>query len=113
VYKSSSFDNLETILSLISGKWKIYIINELLKKDLRFSEIKKRIGCTSKMLTLSLKELESAGLVERVSIETPTAKVLYTLTEIGGTLFPVIDSLQAWGRDYKKLRKLQTNIKSK
>ena len=53
------------------------------------------------------KELEEDGLVVREKDETAFNCVEYYLTDIGYTLRPVVDSMQKWGQEYKKYRKLQ------
>ena len=73
---------------------------------MRFVELKNKIGCTAKVLTNCLKELEEDGLVVREEYEGLPPKVEYYLTDIGYTLRPVIDSMQKWGKEYKRLRKL-------
>lgn len=97
---------LSVVLQLVGAKWKFLIIQELLIKDLRFAEIKKKLGCTSKVLTAALRELESDGVVIREEQEGKSLKVKYYLTDIGYTLRPVIESMQKWGREYKKLKHL-------
>ena len=59
-----------------------------------------------RVLTNCLKELEEDGLVVREEYEGLPPKVEYYLTDIGYTLRPVIDSMQKWGKEYKRLRKL-------
>ena len=100
------------VLQLVGAKWKILIISELLKKTMRFVELKKKIGCTAKVLTACLRELEEDGLVVREEQACVPPKVEYYLTDIGYTLKPVIDSMQKWGKEYKRLRKLMEKYKS-
>ena len=65
------------------------------------------IFITTKMvLTNCLKELEEDGLIIREEYDELPPKVEYYLTDIGYTLRPVIDSMQKWGKEYKRLRKL-------
>ena len=78
----------------------------LWKKEMRFVELKKTLGCTSKVLTACLKELEEDGLVFREEYDVKPPKVEYYLTDIGYTLRPVIESMHKWGKEYKRLRKL-------
>ena len=73
---------------------------------MRFVELKKKIGCTAKVLTACLKDMEEDGLVVREEYDGLPPKVEYYLTDIGYTLRPVIESMQKWGKDYKRLRKL-------
>lgn len=105
-YEDLSVNPVSVLLQLLGAKWKFQIINKLLKKEMRFNELKKSLGCTSKVLTACLKELEEDGFVIRERIEEESNCVEYYLTDIGYTLKPVIDSMQKWGKDYKKLRKL-------
>ncbi len=105
-FKDLAVNPVSVVLQLVGAKWKILIIQELLKKELRFSELKSKIGCTAKVLTNCLKELEEDGLVVREEYEGLPPKVEYYLTDIGYTLRPVIESMQKWGKEYKRLRKL-------
>ena len=64
-YKDLSTNPISVVLQLVGAKWKILIIKELLKKEMRFVELKKNLGCTSNVLTACLKEMEEDGLVRR------------------------------------------------
>ncbi len=110
-YKDLAVNPVSVLLQLIGGKWKILIVKELLKKEVRFVELKKKLGCTAKILAASLKEMEEDGLIIREQYEENPPKVMYYLTDIGLTLRPVIDSMQKWGQEYKKLRKLMAKMK--
>lgn len=79
---------------------------------MRFVELKKNLGCTSKVLTACLKEMEEDGLVIREESSILPPKVEYYLTDIGYTLRPVIESMQKWGKEYKRLRKLMEKYKT-
>lgn len=105
-YKDLATNPVSVVLQLVGAKWKLLIIKELLKKEMRFVELKKNLGCTAKVLTNCLKELEEDGLIVREEYDELPPKVEYYLTDIGYTLRPVIDSMQKWGKEYKRLRKL-------
>ena len=105
-YKELSSNPVSVLLQLVGAKWKLLIIKELLAKEQRFVELKKKLGCTAKVLTACLKELEEDGLVVKEKYEGLPPKVEYYLTDIGYTLKPVIESMQKWGKEYKRLRKL-------
>lgn len=93
---------VEITLSLISNKWKILIIRDLLNGTKRFGELKKSVGdITQKVLTSNLRAMEENGLlVRKVYAEVPP-KVEYSLTELGYSLKPIIDVLKNWGLEYK------------
>lgn len=111
-YKNLALNPVSVVLQLVGAKWKILIIQELLKKEMRFVELKNKIGCTAKVLTNCLKELEEDGLVVREEYEGLPPKVEYYLTDIGYTLRPVIESMQKWGKEYKRLRKLMERMQN-
>ena len=97
---------MKVLLQLVGGKWKFLIIKELLKKEMRFVELKNKLGCTAKVLTACLKDMEKDGLIVREEYDVLPPKVEYYLTDIGYTLRPVVESMQKWGKEYKRLRKL-------
>lgn len=93
---------IEHTMELIAGKWKLIILWHLAEEDiLRYSEIKKVMnGITHKMLSQQLKELESAGFVHREVYPTIPPKVEYSLTELGKSFLPILDSLCEWGQTH-------------
>lgn len=101
-----------TLLKLVGGKWKFLIIQALLKKEMRFVELKKQLGCTAKVLTASLRDLENDGFIIREEYDIQPPKVEYFLTDVGYTLKPVIDEMCKWGKEYKKLQKLMEKYKT-
>jgi DNA-binding HxlR family transcriptional regulator len=89
---------VEATLELIGGKWKGIILFYLLDGRLRFSELKRQIGCvTQRMLTKQLRELEASGLVNRIVYAEVPPKVEYELTKEGKSLKPILNSLKKWG----------------
>ena len=105
-YKELASNPVGVVLQLVGAKWKLLIVKELLNRKMRFAELKKKLGCTAKVLSACLRELENDGLIKREEYEGKTRKVEYYLTDIGYTLKPVIESMQKWGKEYKRLRKL-------
>lgn len=94
---------VETTLMLISSRWKVLIIRDLLGGTKRFGELKKSIqGISQKVLTSHLRDMETAGLLTRKVYPEVPPRVEYTLTETGLSLKPVLDSMIEWGMNYKK-----------
>ncbi len=94
---------VEITLLLISNKWTILILRDLFEGTLRFSELKKSLGSVSqKVLTSNLRDLESKGIINRKVYPEVPPKVEYSLTELGYSLKPVIDSMKEWGLKYKE-----------
>lgn len=93
---------VEVTLLLLSNKWTILILRELLAGTKRFGELKKSLsGVSQKVLTANLRSLEEKGIIEREVFPEVPPRVEYTLTELGKTLEPIIDSMHAWGEFYK------------
>lgn len=94
---------VETTLMLISDRWKVLIIRDLLGGTKRFSELKKSIGSISqKVLTANLRSMEASGLLTRTVYPEVPPRVEYTLTETGYSLKPVLDSMVTWGTSYQQ-----------
>ena len=93
---------VETTLTLISDKWKVLILRDLMNGTLRFGELKKSVGNVSqKVLTAQLRTMEESGLVNRKVYAEVPPRVEYSLTELGKRLKPILDSMRAWGEAYK------------
>ena len=93
---------VETTLTLIGDKWKVLILRDLLPGTKRFGELKKSIGSVSqKVLTAQLRAMEESGLVNRKVYAEVPPRVEYSLTELGKSLKPILDSMWAWGEAYK------------
>ena len=94
---------VETTLMLISDRWKVLIIRDLLDGTKRFGELKKSIGSISqKVLTSNLREMEADGLVNRKVYAEVPPRVEYTLTDTGYSLKPILDAMVEWGLEYKR-----------
>ena len=93
---------VETTLSLISDKWTVVIIRDLLTGTKRFNELMRSVtGITQKVLTSHLRNMEANGLLVRKVYPEIPPKVEYTLTETGYSLKPILDAMCTWGENYK------------
>ena len=93
---------VETTLSLISDKWTVVIIIDLLTGTKRFNELMRSVtGITQKVLTSHLRNMEANGLLVRKVYPEIPPKVEYTLTETGYSLKPILDAMYTWGENYK------------
>ena len=94
---------VELTLLLISNKWKVLIIRDLLDGTKRFSELKKSINNISqKVLTSNLREMEENELLTRKVYPEVPPRVEYTLTDIGYSLKPLLDDMDKWGTWYRR-----------
>ncbi|MEX6518520.1 helix-turn-helix domain-containing protein [Fusobacterium animalis] len=93
---------VELTLLLISNKWKVLIIRDLLDGTKRFSELKKSINNISqKVLTSNLREMEENNLLTRKVYPEIPPRVEYTLTDIGYSLKTLLDDMDKWGTWYR------------
>ena len=94
---------VEVTLTLISNRWRVLILRDLMTGTKRFGELKKSVGNVSqKVLTANLREMEASGLVNRKVYAQVPPKVEYSLTDLGKSLDIVLDALDAWGTNYKE-----------
>ncbi len=94
---------VETTLTLISDKWKILILRDLMDGTKRFGELKKSLnGISQKVLTANLRTMEENELVNRKVYAQVPPKVEYSLTDLGKSLKPIIETMAIWGIEYKK-----------
>ena len=93
-----------TTVALIGSKWKLLIIRNLLVRPWRFNELKKDLeGISQKVLTDSLRSLEEDGIITRTVYPEVPPRVEYALSELGESMRPIIDAMEAWGLSYKKM----------
>ena len=89
---------IKTALTAVGGKWKPRIICTLyVDGTQRYNDLlHKTEGITSAMLSSSLKELETDGIVERRQYEEIPPRVEYSLTDHGRELWPILHRLAHW-----------------
>ena len=98
---------VEATLDLIGGKYKALILWHLSEKKLRFSELRKVITATPKMLTQQLRELEAHKLINREVFPVIPPKVEYSLTETGKSLMPILVAMRDWGANYLRSKDME------
>ena len=99
-----------TCVALIGSKWKLLIMHNLLGRPWRFNELKKDLaGISQKVLTDSLRGLESDGIITRTVYPEVPPRVEYALSELGESMRPIFNSMEAWGTSYKQIMSLKHN----
>ncbi len=89
---------VERALEVLGGKWTILLIHELMGSPQRFGDLRRAIPeASAKMLTMRLRELETAGLLEREVFAEVPPHVEYRLTARGRALRDAIEELRKWG----------------
>lgn len=91
---------ISTLLSRIGDKWTVLVVQTLGNGPRRFSELRREIPSVSqRMLTLTLRNLERDGLVNRTVTPSIPPRVDYELTELGQSLQRPICGLATWATD--------------
>lgn len=90
---------LTAALAAIGGKWKLIIVYFLAESPKHFAALRKNLsGISQKVLTQQLRELINDGIVHRERKGPVPAPVVYSLTEYGRSLLPLVESVRMWGR---------------
>ncbi len=85
------------VMEVVGGKWRGTIIYCLAERPKRFNELRNEMApVTQKMLAQELRALERDGLVLREQYPQIPPKVVYSLTELGETLKPIINLIDQW-----------------
>ncbi len=85
-------------LGLVGERWSLLVVRELLDGPKRYTDLVDglpRIG--TNILAARLRDLETAGVVEKRRLPPPAASTVYELTAYGRDLRPVIHELARWG----------------
>lgn len=101
--KIETFCPVRDILSRFGDKWSVLILLFLEDRPvMRFSELARAIPDVSqKMLTVTLRSLESYHLIERKIYPEVPPRVEYSLTELGRSLLPPMHTLVDWALQHK------------
>jgi len=102
-------NTVSTLQKILGGKWKIEILYYISLKTMRFGELQRQIGdITQSTLTKQLRELEADGFVSRYIYQEIPPKVEYSLTDLGKSFMPVLESMKKWGETYLHAGKNKT-----
>jgi len=83
----------------VGGKWKFWIMYQLLSGPKRFGELQKLLSPISQhMLILKLRELEQMGVLTRHASGQKALKGVYRLSQLGQNAEPLLHQIYAWGR---------------
>ena len=91
---------ISTLLSRIGDKWTVLVVQTLGEGSKRLNELRREIPSVSqRMLTLTLRNLERDGLVNRTVTPSIPPRVDYELTELGRSLQKPICGLALWATE--------------
>lgn len=94
--------DVATTVQIIGNKWKLLTMRNLLSRSWRFNELRKSLdGVSQKVLTDSLRQLESDGIILRTVYPEVLPRVEYSLTELSESMRPILSAMENLGRSYK------------
>jgi DNA-binding HxlR family transcriptional regulator len=94
--------HFHTAIELIGKRWTGAIVSALIERPLRFGELGRAIpGLSDRLLSPRLRELETAGVVQREVEAASPVRVTYSLTPKGIELEPAIRELRVWAQRWK------------
>jgi DNA-binding HxlR family transcriptional regulator len=83
---------------IVSGKWTLLMLRDLAAGPRRFSELQRSLaGISPRTLSIRLRALEDAGIVERREFAEMPPRVEYRLTPKGADLAPIVDAMRHYG----------------
>jgi DNA-binding HxlR family transcriptional regulator len=108
--KDRSRTNMNTIQGMkmpapiFIGRWTPKILFSLEERPHRHGELRRYLGSVSqRMLTRTLRNLESTGLINRRVTRSKTIAVEYSLTRVGKTIIAPLRGMCHWAKRYSKV----------
>lgn len=96
--------DVQDVLELIGGRWRVVIIASLCERPKRFSELKKEIGnITSRILIKELRFLEMNLMIGVEKSTLAENSVIYFLTEHGKSFQPISIEIQKWANEHRAM----------
>ena len=93
----------KTVPPLFIGRWTPKILFSLHERPHRHGQLRRRLGSVSqRMLTRTLRNLETTGLIARRVIRSRAVAVEYSLTEMGRTIIAPLGGMCRWAERYRK-----------
>ena len=109
---------IEELMDILGGRWKVFILWELIQKPRRSSELRKSIPpITQKVFVEQLRDLEECGLVKRTVFPSVPPRVEYEATALGQSLREILKNMCHWSsenmekvRECRRTRRLELGI---
>lgn len=102
---------INEVLTRVGDRWSVLVIISISEYGtLRFNELKRNLGISQRMLSLTLKKLERDGLLNRKQYPTIPPKVEYSLTQMGESFRQPVSVLGIWAlNNLPKIDKARQN----
>lgn len=97
---SFDHDPYHYAMKVFGNRWKPLIINAIkVDNSTRYNKFLKNLPISEKVLANNLRELEEYGVISRTVYYEVPLRVEYSLTELGKSICPILETIYAWGRE--------------
>jgi DNA-binding HxlR family transcriptional regulator len=101
----------QTVPPIFIGRWTPKILFSLKDRPYRHGQLRRRLGSVSqRMLTRTLRNLESAGLIARRVTRSNATAVEYSLTRLGQTFVTPLGGMCRWARRHRRNLSAQVRV---
>lgn len=90
--------SVRRVMDVFGGKWAFLVLEQLHIGTMRFGDLRRALGVSTKSLTDTLRRLEESGIVARKAYPTVPVTVEYSLTDKGRSFDSVLLAMKEWGR---------------
>lgn len=98
---AEQMDFVRQVLDRVGDKWSLLVIAALEAGPLRYTDLQRDVpGISQRMLTLTVRQLQQDGLVNRTAYAEVPPRVEYALTALGRSLHHIVTSLITWVADH-------------
>jgi DNA-binding HxlR family transcriptional regulator len=105
------FCPLAMAAELLCTRWTMVLLRELVAGSTRFNDLRRGVPKMSPtLLSQRLKELEQAGIIERVELKSEKGIFEYRMTEAGKDLRAVVEAMGNWGQKWVEARLSLKNL---
>lgn len=100
-YSDPSACPVRNVLDQLGDKWSVLIITALAHRPYRFGELRREIpDISQRMLTQTLRDLQSDGLIEREVFPTTPPSVEYRLSPMGRSFLVPLSAMVDWAFEH-------------
>ena len=97
-YDAVCVASIRGVMEIFSGKWAFLVLEQLHVGTMRFGDLRRALGVSTKSLTDTLRHLEAHEIIQRTAYPTVPVTVEYSLTEKGRSFDEVLLAMKNWGR---------------
>jgi DNA-binding HxlR family transcriptional regulator len=99
-------------MKLLGNQWNMIAIRYLHDRPMKFNQLKRTMGVSSKTLSRTLKHLTDEGLAQRQILDTAPISVEYRLTDRGMELSEALFGMKSWGMRWLNSRSVPAAVKA-